>query len=144
MEFYCNSNYYGNSCYGVEGAAQYYFGVDANSVDLAQAAMIVGISNSPNNYNPVADYELCMKKKERVLGYMLKQGHITQEEHDEAVKERPEILKKSDNVGGQSYETTYAVHDAALLFMKHSGFDFKYTFESEEEYTEYKDTYSEA
>ena len=144
MEFYCNSNYYGNSCYGVEGAAQYYFGVNANSVDLAQAAMIVGISNSPNNYNPVVDYELCMKKKERVLGYMLKQEHITQEEYDEAVKERPEILKKSDNVGGQSYETTYAVHDAAILYMKHSGFEFKYTFESEEEYTEYKDKYSEA
>ena len=144
VEFYCNSNYYGNSCYGVEGAAQYYFGVNANSVDLAQAAMIVGISNSPNNYNPVVDYELCMKKKERVLGYMLKQEHITQEEYDEAVKERPEILKKSDNVGGQSYETTYAVHDAAILYMKHSGFEFKYTFESEEEYTEYKDKYSEA
>ena len=144
MEFYCNSNYYGNSCYGVEGAAQYYFGIDANSVDLAQAAMIVGISNSPNNYNPVADYELCMKKKERVLGYMLKQGHITQEEYDEAVKERPEILQKSDNIGGQSYEATYAIHDAALLYMRHNGFEFKYSFESEEEYEAYRDSYSEA
>ncbi len=143
MEFYCNSNYYGNSCYGVEGAAQYYFGVDANSVDLAQAAMIVGISNSPNNYNPVVNYDLCMVKKERVLGYMLKAGHITQEQYDEAVKERPAILQKSDNVSGRSYQATYAIHDAALLYMRHNGFEFQYTFSSKEEYEEYKERYSE-
>ena len=88
MEFYCNSCYYGNSCYGVEGAAKYYFGVDAKSVDLAQAAMIVGTSNSPNNYNPVANYELCMQKKERVLGQMLKEGSISEQEYAAAVAER--------------------------------------------------------
>ncbi|MDO4805403.1 MAG: transglycosylase domain-containing protein, partial [Lachnospiraceae bacterium] len=144
MEFYCNSCYYGNSCYGVEGAAKYYFGTDAKSVDLAQAAMIVGTSNSPNNYNPVADYELCMQKKERVLGYMLEEGSITQEEYDAAVAERPEVLEISDNVGSEGYESSYAVYCAAIKLMQHDGFEFQYTFASEEDYQAYQEKYSEA
>ena len=144
MEFYCNSCYYGNSCYGVEGAAKYYFGVDAKSVDLAQAAMIVGTSNSPNNYNPVVNYELCMEKKERVLGQMLKEGSITEPEYAAAVAERPEVREISDNIGGESYESSYAVYCSALKLMEHDGFEFKYVFESEDDYNAYQEKYSEA
>ena len=144
MEFYCNSCYYGNSCYGVEGAAKYYFGVDAKSVDLAQAAMIVGTSNSPNNYNPVANYELCMQKKERVLGQMLKEGSISEQEYAAAVAERPEVHEISDNIGSESYESSYAVYCAAIKLMEHDGFEFQYTFSSEEDYDAYQEKYSEA
>ena len=144
MEFYCNSCYYGNSCYGVQGAAEYYFGKDAKSVDIAQAAMIVGMSNSPNNYNPVADYEACMKRKEFVLGQMLEENDITEEEYDAAVKERPEVVKQNDNIGSDSYPVSYAVYCSALKLMERENFQFKYTFESEEEYNAYREAYKEA
>lgn len=148
MEFYCNSCYYGNGCYGVEGAAEYYFGKTAKTVDLAEAAMIVGTSNLPNVYNPVADYETCMKKKTEVLDHMLEQGYITQEEHDAADAERPEIVKKTESGEPESAMATYAIHCAALKLMEHDGFEFRYTFDSSDAYsaykTEYDDTYAKA
>lgn len=144
MEFYCNSNYYGNSCYGVEGASQYYFGVSAQDVDLAEAAMLVATSNSPNRYNPVKDYELCMTRKKFVLQNMLDQKDITQEEYDKAVAERPEIVRKTDNVTSENYMTTYAIYCADLILMENEGFDFKYTFKNEDEYKAYQSSYKEA
>ena len=144
MEFYCNSNYYGNSCYGVEAAAQYYFGVDANSVTLAEAAMIVGTSNLPNKYNPVADYELCMQKKERVLRQMLERGSITEDEFETAVAERPEIVRKTDEVESESYPVSYAIYCSAIRLMEKQGFSFRYSFDSEDDYQNYKDVYGEA
>ena len=144
MEFYCNSNYYGNSCYGVEAAAQYYFGKDANSVTLAEAAIIVGTSNAPNRYNPADDYDAAMKKKERVLSQMLEQGSITQEDFDKAVAERPEIVCKTDDAGSESYAASYAVYCSALKLMEKDAFPFKYTFESEEEYASYRERYMQA
>lgn len=144
MEFYCNSNYYGNTCYGVEAAAQYYFGCDANSVSLAQAAIIVGTSNLPNKLNPVADYEKCMEKKERVLKQMLERGSITQDEYDAAVSERPEIVQKTDEVESETYPVSYAVYCAAIKILERQGFEFQYTFDSEDQYTEYREAFSEA
>lgn len=144
MEFYANSCYYGNSCYGVEAAAQYYFGVDANSVTLSQAAIIVGTSNAPNRLNPVADYEAAMEKKERVLSQMLAQGHITEEQYAEAVADRPEIVRKTDNTDNESYLVSYAVYCSALKLIERDKFEFKYTFKSEDEYKEYRELYSDA
>lgn len=143
MEFYTNSIYFGEGCYGVEGAAQYYFGKSANNVDLAEAAMLVGTSNLPNKYNPVADYEACMTKKTEVLDHMLEQGYITQEEHDAADAERPEIVKKTDNGSPESALATYAIHCAVLKMMEYNGFSFQYTFASDDEYQSYRTSYQE-
>lgn len=148
MEFYCNSNYYGNGCYGVEAAAQYYFGKSAKEVTLAEAAIIVATSNSPNNYNPVVNYDLAMEKKDVVLNRMLEEGYITEEELQEASAERPEIVQQVSNVENNNYLVSYAAHCAALKLMGNSGFTFQYLFESpdaEEEYAELYDTaYDEA
>lgn len=144
MEFYTNSIYFGEGCYGVEGASQYYFGKSAAGVDLAEAAMLVGTSNLPNKYNPVADYEACMKKKSDVLDHMLQQGYITKEEHDQADAERPEIVKKTDNGTPESSLSTYAIHCAVLKMMEHDGFQFQYTFAGDDEYQSYLASYQEA
>lgn len=80
MEFYCNSNYYGCGCYGVEGAAQYYFGHSASDVTLAEAAMLVGVSNRPSAYNPVSNYDKAITKKNEVLNSMLVQNYITKKD----------------------------------------------------------------
>ena len=142
MEFYCNSNYYGNGCYGIEGAAQYYFGVSSKNMTLSQAAMMVATSNSPNNYNPVVDYDLCLEKRDIVLGKMLELNYITKEEYQRAKDEEPKIVQKSKNVNANNYMVTYALNDATLKIMETDGFEFKYTFESEEEYEAYKEHYN--
>ena len=67
MEFYCNSNYYGNGCYGIEAASQYYFGCSAKNLSLGNAAILVATSNLPNTYNPIANYDLSINKRNEVL-----------------------------------------------------------------------------
>lgn len=142
MEFYCNGNYYGNGCYGVEGASEYYFGKTASDIDLAEAAMLVATSNLPNEYNPVVDYEKCMTQKVDVLDRMLEQGYITEDEYIVAVNETPEIVQKSYTVNPDNYQTTYAIHCAAIKVMELKGFEFKYKFDSQETYEEYINTYN--
>lgn len=142
MEFYCNSNYYGNGCYGVEAASQFYFGKSCSKVDLAEAAMIAAISNSPSTVNPVADYELCMERKELVLKKLLQAGDITEEEFEKAKEERPAIAEKKEELDNESYMISFAVHDAALMLMKERGFEFKYTFDDEDAYNTYAEAYS--
>lgn len=143
MEFYCNTNYYGNGCYGVEGASRYYFGKESKDLTLAEAAILVGTSNSPNNYNPVASYEKAMTKKKQVLDSMLRLGYITEDEYEKAVKEEPVIVKKTDNVKAESYQISYALHCAALKVMKQEGFEFRYVFPETQEYTTYKKMFDE-
>lgn len=144
MEFYVNSCYYGNGCYGIEGASKYYFGVSAKDLTIAQAAILVGTSNSPNNFNPVADYELSMSKKRMVLGEMLEEGDIAQEEYESADAEQPKIVQKTEKSDPDNYMVSYAVHEAALKLMEYENFPFRYTFESEEEYQEYSKEYGKA
>lgn len=144
MEFYCNSNYYGNGCYGVEGASRYYFGKKCKDLDLAEAAMLVATSNRPNAYNPVANYSLAMKEKKIVIEGMLKDGIITSSEARDAIEEKPEIVKKSENTTANSYLVTYAVHEATLKLMAYRGFHFRYTFASQSQYKAYEKSYKAA
>jgi penicillin-binding protein 1A len=142
MEFYCNSNYYGNQCYGVETASQYYFGCSAKDVTLAQAAMLCGISNSPNNYNPIASMDLATEKKEQVLGNMLEQGYITEKEYKAALKEKIKVVGVDDTASSENYMVSYAIDCATLQLMEQEGFEFKYTFDTAADQKEYKAKYS--
>ncbi len=141
MEFYCNSNYYGNRCYGVQTACKFYFGCSAKKVTLAQAAMLCGISNSPNRYNPVASMELATQKKEQVLANMLEQRFITQKQYDKAIKEEIKIIGVDKDSGSENYMTSYALDCATLQLMKDSGFEFKYTFADKKEQDAYNKKY---
>ena len=143
MEFYCNSNYYGNGCYGIEGACQFYFGKSSKDVSLSEAAMMIATSNLPNAYNPVADYDLCLDKRDKVLYSMFEEGYITDEEYHGAIDERPEITQVSENIISNNYLSSYALHCATLKVMELNGFQFKYISESEDEYEEYNEIYNE-
>lgn len=142
MEFYCNSNYYGNQCYGVETASKFYFGCSAKDVTLAQAAMLCGISNSPNNYNPIASMKLAKQKQEQVLNQMLKDGYITTKERDKALKEDITIVGLSSNTSSENYMVSYAIDCATLQMMEDNGFVFQYNFDTEKEQTAYNKKYS--
>lgn len=145
MEFYCNSNYYGNGCYGVASAAKFYFGKEPKELTLAECAMIAGISNSPNNYNPVASMDLAVTKMTTVLGQMLMEGYITQEDYDTAVNEEIVVTQTETTlVSTANYMCTYAMYSAVLELMEINGFHFQYVFDNQEEYAQYKEKYEEA
>jgi membrane peptidoglycan carboxypeptidase len=89
LEWYLNTIGYANHAYGVEAAAQRYFGVAAKDLTLAQAAMLAGIPQAPGRYTPVLPDNLARAKarQREVLDLMVKHGYITQAEADKAAAE---------------------------------------------------------
>jgi penicillin-binding protein 1C len=88
LERYLNENNYGNLAYGVEAAAQTYFGKSVKDLDLAEAALIAGLPQAPYSYDPITHPEAAKSRQEDVLGLMVRHGYLTQEEAD-AAKEEP-------------------------------------------------------
>lgn len=86
LERYLSVIYFGHNCFGIRAAAQFYFGKEPAELDLADSAILAGLVKSPNNYSPFKNPENCKKRKESVLRAMLKNGNITQEEKEIAVK----------------------------------------------------------
>ncbi|WP_197522209.1 penicillin-binding protein, partial [Occultella aeris] len=85
LEGYLNIAQFGPSQYGVEAAAQYFFSRSAAELTLGQSAMLARITQNPAKWNPVNNPEVAEAGRNTVLGLMLSQGKITQEEHDAAV-----------------------------------------------------------
>jgi penicillin-binding protein 1A len=96
---YLNIAPYGNVDYGVQSAAQDYFGVDASKLSLAQAAMLASIPKAPGSYSPFSspkynpsltedDFDSAdlLSRQHYVLDQMAKQGYITQKQADAAKK----------------------------------------------------------
>lgn len=91
---YLNTIYFGRGSYGVQAAAQAYFGVDAKDLTLQQSAVLAAVINAPSNFDPQRGEEQAKNLEERyqyVLDGMLEMGTITQEQHDEASAGLPEI-----------------------------------------------------
>jgi membrane peptidoglycan carboxypeptidase len=101
LEAYLNIAQFGVNTYGVEAAAQRYFGVSAAALTPVQAATIAGITQSPTRYDPVRNPELSQERRDRVLRLMLEQGYLTAEEHAAAVATPlPETLSVHEPVIG--------------------------------------------
>lgn len=144
MEFYCNTNFYGNRCYGVQSASRYYFGKKASDLDVWEAAMLVGLSNSPGKYDPIKHPEDALDKRNRVLDTMAKEGYI---ENDKLAtyKSKPlSIVQETQEGTEENYQSSYAIHCAALELMKNDEFNFRYTFRDKEDYDRYKEKYNTA
>lgn len=84
LMLYLNTINYGNGCYGIEAAAQFYFQASARDLSLAQAATLIGIPQSPTYNEPVNNAQNCLKRRNLVLDRMLNAGDVSQEQHDAA------------------------------------------------------------
>jgi penicillin-binding protein 1A len=87
LELYLNTIYLGYGCYGVQTAAQYYFGKDVSQLSVAECASLIGITNNPSMYGPLISEKTRANNKERqenILSEMLKQGYIDQATYDTA------------------------------------------------------------
>ena len=81
IEFYTNTYYLGSGAYGVEQASQTYFGKSAKDLNLAEAAMIAGLFQAPNAYDPYQNPKLAEERRNTVLYLMKRHGYITDEEY---------------------------------------------------------------
>ncbi len=87
LESYLNTIPLGGSSYGVEAASESYFGKSAKDLDLAQCAVLAGITQSPNGYNPLKHPDKAKTRQVYVLKNMLTQKMITQAQYNQAAAE---------------------------------------------------------
>ncbi len=88
LALYLNETYYGNFAYGVEAAANAYFGKSVSELDLAECALLAGLPQSPARYDPLVDPQAARGRQAIVLDLMVKQGYIDVEQARLAKGER--------------------------------------------------------
>ena len=84
LEMYLNTIYFGHNCYGLESAAEFYFGTTADKLSLTQSATLAGLLTSPNNFSPYKNPEKCLKRRNTVLKCMAECGFIDQKTCEKA------------------------------------------------------------
>ena len=94
LTLYCNIVYMGDGVYGMEAAAQNYFGKSVADLTIAEAATLAGIPKRPTDYSPNRGKELIFARRNHVLKRMVDIGAITQEEADEAAATPIVTVKK--------------------------------------------------
>ena len=82
LERYLNTAYFGDGAYGIQAAAQHYFGVNASKLDLRQSALLAGLVKSPEGYNPTEYPDRAIERRDIVLNRMAELDVIGQKRAD--------------------------------------------------------------
>jgi 1A family penicillin-binding protein len=99
LEMYLNQVPYGGTAYGVEAAAQTYFGKQVRDLDLAQQAYLAGLPEAPSTYSPFGSHpELGKARQEEILKKMVEQGYITKNQQQTAAAEQLKFQKISNPI----------------------------------------------
>ena len=141
LEFYLNNVYFGGGYYGIQAAAQGYFGKDVVNLTTSQTAFLCGIPNAPTRYNPRKHLDNALKRRDRVLRNMREDGIISQSDLEAALSEKIEIKQPKEYYN--NYEDTFLYYCATRALMEADGFEFRYTFDSEEDEKAYKELYKQ-
>ncbi|HLL78531.1 MAG TPA: transglycosylase domain-containing protein [Ktedonobacteraceae bacterium] len=94
LTMYLNTIYYGHQAYGIDAAANVYFGLRdtpghsaASQLDLAQAAMLAGLPSNPSLYDPIVNFQGATNRFESVLDLLFQQGYISNVQRFDAMRE---------------------------------------------------------
>ncbi len=119
FEMYLNQVYWGHNTYGVETAAQSYFGKSASELTLAEAAMMAGLIQAPEEFSPFVDYQTAKQRQAVVLNRMRDLNWITAQEA-EAARKQPLRLGSITSFRGSKvpYLTEPVVQELAARFGK--------------------------
>lgn len=97
LETYLNEIGYGGTVYGIQEASQYFFGVDAKDVDLAQAAYLAALPQAPTRLSPFGNNRDALDARQKlVLQKMLEHGLITEEERARALEEKVQFRGRQE------------------------------------------------
>ncbi|MFQ5442561.1 MAG: penicillin-binding protein 1A [Thermodesulfobacteriota bacterium] len=105
LSLYLNQIYLGKGAYGVQAAAQAYFGKDVEDLDIAESAILAGLPKAPSKYSPYANFERSKKRQEFIIKRMVEDGFITSDAADAAVVE--EIKLKPVDVNKNLWVAPY-------------------------------------
>ncbi len=107
LKLYLNQIYLGSGAYGVEAAANRYFGKHVWELDLAECALIAALPRGPTLYSPLVNPDRALSRRATVLKSLRDTGYITDEQYQQAVEE-PLLLTSSSSVGNLApYFTAY-------------------------------------
>lgn len=139
LEFYLNNVYFANGYYGIEAAAQGYFGTDVSHLSLSQMIYLCAIPNNPTLYNPLTHADKTQARRDRILKSMLEDQVISESSYQTAVSEQikttePEEIKNN-------YAETYTYYCATRALMELEDFEFQTVFSDDEEKTAYERKY---
>ncbi len=134
LEAYLNTIYLSHNCYGVQTAAETYFGKDVSELNIAECAAIAVITQTPAANDPIWQPEANKTRQEWCLGRMLEEEMITQEEYDEAmaykliftnseeyVAEHEEKVESATDNEVQSYYVDYVI-SSVISDLKEQGY----------------------
>ena len=127
ITWYFNAVYFGEGCYGVETAAQKYFGKDVWDLSLAESAAIVGITNKPTYYDPFYNQENNKERQETILREMYDQGYIDYDTYIAAVNEPLNFAHSPEDAGVQqiySYYEEVVIDDVIRDLMKQNSLSY--------------------
>lgn len=89
LVMYLNAVYFGRGAYGIQAAAQAYYGIDAIDLTLAQSAVLAGVLPAPSIYDPLVDNAASHARYRYVLGRMVEQGTLVAAERDTLLSQQP-------------------------------------------------------
>ena len=117
ITMYANLINMGNGCYGYQSASKMYFNKTLDEINLAEAAILAAIPNSPGTYDPYGTEENIRKlmfRREDVLDKMLEIGYIDQKEYDDALAFEVVFAERVDYVSSSvtSYFVDYVITEA--------------------------------
>ncbi len=94
LEMYLNQINFGRGNYGVQSAAQNYFGKNVGQLTLGESALLAGVTKSPENYNPVASFKSSLTRRDTVLDQMVEYGYIDPATAAKAKQEKITVVQK--------------------------------------------------
>jgi membrane peptidoglycan carboxypeptidase len=112
LALYLNQSYYGGMAYGVEAAAQRFFGKPARDLDLAECALLAGLPQAPSHYDPLADPAAAQARQSQVLDAMLRAGYVGAAQA-EAAKAEPLQFAASTESTRAPHFVTYVLDQLA-------------------------------
>jgi len=125
LEMYLNQVNYGSGAYGVQAAAQTYFGKDVKALDLAQCALLAGLPNRPRDVSPYKDKDAAEAQRNRVLDNMVEQHYITPQQWTQAKGEYIHLAAPHPpKQGSQVYHAPFFVNYVADQLQRKYGKDY--------------------
>lgn len=127
LEWYLNIIPLGQGCYGVQAAAEVYFGKNVEDLSLAECASLIGITNNPSLYDPYINPERNKERQETILYEMLDQGYISENQYQNAVEEELVLVNRSGKSSGSNYFSYFedqVINDVVHDLMEKTGYEY--------------------
>lgn len=125
LELYLNEIYLGNRSYGVAAAALNYFDKPLDELTIEEVAYLAAIPKGPSNYHPVRNYDRAFDRRNWVIGRMVEDGRISQEEAD-AAREKPLEAKIAPPLGARDWASEYFAEEVRKQIAERYGVEALY------------------